>query len=150
MFVRNCKITGNEIKYKKIQVKQTNSNKRVNSDTEAPTLSKKQRNRLQAIELRKKKKERRNQNLMEDVSPAPDQTGDTKEEEEEEEEEVKESENMEEERPYESVNKILFEDEELYEPELFTLVTCAVCETEVGVIDSESVYHFYNVLPSNC
>uniref|UniRef100_A0A5B7CAC2 Putative C-terminal n=1 Tax=Davidia involucrata TaxID=16924 RepID=A0A5B7CAC2_DAVIN len=27
-------------------------------------------------------------------------------------------------------------------------VSCSVCSTEVGVIDEEEVYHFFNVLPS--
>ncbi|XP_023738270.1 uncharacterized protein LOC111886260 isoform X1 [Lactuca sativa] len=34
--------------------------------------------------------------------------------------------------------------------ESFTPVCCSVCETEVGVIDDDEVYHFYNVLPSEC
>lgn len=29
-------------------------------------------------------------------------------------------------------------------------VCCSVCSTEVGVIDEEEVYHFFNVLPSEC
>ncbi|XAR63992.1 hypothetical protein NMG60_11024170 [Bertholletia excelsa] len=29
-------------------------------------------------------------------------------------------------------------------------VCCAVCSTEVGVIDEEEIYHFFNVLPSEC
>ncbi|XP_071701306.1 uncharacterized protein [Rutidosis leptorrhynchoides] len=29
-------------------------------------------------------------------------------------------------------------------------VCCSVCETEVGVIDEDEIYHFYNVLPSEC
>ncbi|XP_031372931.1 E2F-associated phosphoprotein isoform X2 [Punica granatum] len=32
--------------------------------------------------------------------------------------------------------------------ESFKHVCCSVCCTEVGVIDEEEVYHFYNVLPS--
>ncbi|KAK1425589.1 hypothetical protein QVD17_20943 [Tagetes erecta] len=32
--------------------------------------------------------------------------------------------------------------------ESFSPVCCSVCETEVGVIDDEEIYHFYNVLPS--
>jgi hypothetical protein len=27
-------------------------------------------------------------------------------------------------------------------------VSCSVCDTEVAVIDTDEVYHFYNVLPS--
>ncbi|PWA47513.1 E2F-associated phosphoprotein [Artemisia annua] len=34
--------------------------------------------------------------------------------------------------------------------ESYTPVGCSVCDTEVGVIDDEEVYHFYNVLPSEC
>ncbi|KAJ9557941.1 hypothetical protein OSB04_012555 [Centaurea solstitialis] len=34
--------------------------------------------------------------------------------------------------------------------ESFTPVCCSVCETEVGVIDDDEVYHFFNVLPSEC
>ncbi|KAL4585290.1 hypothetical protein LXL04_009906 [Taraxacum kok-saghyz] len=34
--------------------------------------------------------------------------------------------------------------------ESFNPVCCSVCETEVGVIDEDEVYHFYNVLPSEC
>ncbi|KAK7280625.1 hypothetical protein RJT34_25690 [Clitoria ternatea] len=32
--------------------------------------------------------------------------------------------------------------------ETFKQVCCSVCSTEVGVIDEDEVYHFYNVLPS--
>lgn len=32
--------------------------------------------------------------------------------------------------------------------ETFKQVLCSVCSTEVGVIDQDEVYHFYNVLPS--
>lgn len=32
--------------------------------------------------------------------------------------------------------------------EIFKQVCCSVCSTEVGVIDEEEVYHFFNVLPS--
>lgn len=32
--------------------------------------------------------------------------------------------------------------------ETFRQVCCSVCSTEVGVIDEEEVYHFFNVLPS--
>lgn len=28
-------------------------------------------------------------------------------------------------------------------------VCCSVCSTEVGVLDEEEVYHFFNVIPSN-
>lgn len=34
--------------------------------------------------------------------------------------------------------------------ETFKPVCCSVCSTEVGVIDEEEVYHFFNVLPSEC
>ncbi|KAL7180772.1 hypothetical protein ACSBR1_039767 [Camellia fascicularis] len=34
--------------------------------------------------------------------------------------------------------------------ETFKPVCCAVCSTEVGVIDEEEVYHFFNALPSEC
>jgi hypothetical protein len=27
-------------------------------------------------------------------------------------------------------------------------VSCSVCSTEVGIIDGDEVYHFFNVLPS--
>lgn len=27
-------------------------------------------------------------------------------------------------------------------------VSCSVCSTEVGIIDQDEVYHFFNVLPS--
>ncbi|GAX78731.1 hypothetical protein CEUSTIGMA_g6168.t1 [Chlamydomonas eustigma] len=33
--------------------------------------------------------------------------------------------------------------------ELFYAVRCAVCRTEVGVRDSDEVYHFFHVFPSN-
>ena len=32
--------------------------------------------------------------------------------------------------------------------ETFKQVCCVVCSTEVGVMDGEDVYHFFNVLPS--
>ncbi|OMO62418.1 E2F-associated phosphoprotein [Corchorus olitorius] len=32
--------------------------------------------------------------------------------------------------------------------ETFKSVCCSVCSTEVGVIDEDEVYHFFNVLPS--
>ena len=32
--------------------------------------------------------------------------------------------------------------------ETFKPVCCSVCSTEVGVIDEDEVYHFFNVLPS--
>ncbi|KAB1993968.1 hypothetical protein ES319_D13G067900v1 [Gossypium barbadense] len=32
--------------------------------------------------------------------------------------------------------------------EIFKSVHCSVCTTEVGVIDEDEVYHFFNVLPS--
>lgn len=32
--------------------------------------------------------------------------------------------------------------------EIFKQVCCLVCSTEVGVIDEDEVYHFFNVLPS--
>ncbi|EOX99085.1 C-terminal [Theobroma cacao] len=34
--------------------------------------------------------------------------------------------------------------------ETFKPVCCSVCSTEVGVIDEDEVYHFFNVLPSEC
>lgn len=34
------------------------------------------------------------------------------------------------------------------ERETFKPVCCSVCSTEVGVIDEDEVYHFFNVLPS--
>ncbi|KAJ0837974.1 putative E2F-associated phosphoprotein [Helianthus annuus] len=34
--------------------------------------------------------------------------------------------------------------------ESFSPVCCSVCETEVGVIDDDEIYHFFNVLPSEC
>ncbi|XP_061368641.1 uncharacterized protein LOC133311595 [Gastrolobium bilobum] len=33
--------------------------------------------------------------------------------------------------------------------ETFKQVCCSVCSTEVGVIDEDEVYHFFNVLPSH-
>lgn len=30
------------------------------------------------------------------------------------------------------------------------LVCCSLCSTEVGVVDEEEIYHFFNVLPSEC
>jgi len=32
--------------------------------------------------------------------------------------------------------------------ETFKQVCCSVCSTEVGVMDQDEIYHFYNVLPS--
>lgn len=32
--------------------------------------------------------------------------------------------------------------------ETFKSVCCSLCSTEVGVIDEDEVYHFFNVLPS--
>lgn len=32
--------------------------------------------------------------------------------------------------------------------ETFKHVCCSVCSTDVGVIDEDEVYHFYNTLPS--
>ncbi|XP_047179703.1 E2F-associated phosphoprotein [Vigna umbellata] len=32
--------------------------------------------------------------------------------------------------------------------ETFKQVCCSVCTTEVGVMDQDEIYHFYNVLPS--
>lgn len=32
--------------------------------------------------------------------------------------------------------------------ETYKHVCCSVCSTEVGVIDEEEVYHFFNVIPS--
>lgn len=32
--------------------------------------------------------------------------------------------------------------------ETFKRVSCVVCSTEVGAMDEEEVYHFFNVLPS--
>ena len=34
--------------------------------------------------------------------------------------------------------------------ETFKPVHCGVCSTEVGAIDEDEVYHFFNVLPSEC
>ncbi|GLT87130.1 hypothetical protein SLE2022_052290 [Rubroshorea leprosula] len=34
--------------------------------------------------------------------------------------------------------------------EMFKPVCCSVCSTEVGVIDEDEVYHFFNVLPMLC
>lgn len=34
--------------------------------------------------------------------------------------------------------------------EPFSPVNCSVCGTEVGVIDDDEIYHFFNVLPSEC
>ncbi|KAG5531572.1 hypothetical protein RHGRI_026249 [Rhododendron griersonianum] len=34
--------------------------------------------------------------------------------------------------------------------ETFKPVCCSVCSTDIGVIDEEEVYHFFNVLPSEC
>ncbi|KAJ0095048.1 hypothetical protein Patl1_16391 [Pistacia atlantica] len=34
--------------------------------------------------------------------------------------------------------------------ETFKPVFCSVCSTHLGVIDEEEVYHFFNVLPSEC
>lgn len=32
---------------------------------------------------------------------------------------------------------------------IYRPVCCLVCSTEVGVLDEEEVYHFFNVIPSN-
>ncbi|XP_010249646.1 PREDICTED: E2F-associated phosphoprotein [Nelumbo nucifera] len=40
------------------------------------------------------------------------------------------------------------ESEDHVESETFKPVCCLVCSTEVGVIDKEEIYHFFNVLPS--
>ena len=34
--------------------------------------------------------------------------------------------------------------------EIFKPVCCSVCSMKVGVIDKDEVYHFFNVLPSEC
>jgi len=37
---------------------------------------------------------------------------------------------------------------DLADGETFKAVCCSVCSTEVGVIDEDDVYHFFNALPS--
>lgn len=32
--------------------------------------------------------------------------------------------------------------------ERVNLVFCSACSTEIGVVDSEEIYHFFNVIPS--
>jgi len=52
------------------------------------------------------------------------------------------------EKPFQFVDQIMVEDEDKYDQDLFSLVSCAVCDTEIGAVDKDEVYHFYNVLPS--
>jgi len=53
-----------------------------------------------------------------------------------------------EERPYEFIDRIMVEDEGMYFDEIYHPVVCAVCETELAILDDEEVYHFFNVIPS--
>jgi hypothetical protein len=50
---------------------------------------------------------------------------------------------------FEYTDRIYTEDEHLYEPEFYYIVTCKKCEYEVAVMDEEEVYHFHNVIASD-
>ncbi|XP_072958146.1 uncharacterized protein [Typha angustifolia] len=39
--------------------------------------------------------------------------------------------------------------DDVHNDSVFRPVCCAVCSTEVGVLDEEEIYHFFNVIPSN-
>lgn len=51
-------------------------------------------------------------------------------------------------RPWEYVDTILVEDEHNFEQEIYYPVHCGVCDTEVGIMDEEGIYHFHDVVPS--
>jgi len=100
MFVRNCKVSNKELRYKKTEYIDTSNNSK----------SKKS-----------KKKEKEDISLQQ-----PPQ-------------EVKR---------FEYVDNIIVEDEYQFEEEIYFPVNCAICDTEVAVIDKDEVYHFHNVIPS--
>jgi len=55
-----------------------------------------------------------------------------------------------EEGPFELVDHIYVENEHLYENEIYCPVYCSTCGIQVGVMDHEETYHFFNVIPSEC
>ena len=50
--------------------------------------------------------------------------------------------------PFEQADNIYYEDEHLYEPEIYHPVECSVCSTPLGVIDPDEIIHFYHVIPA--
>lgn len=51
--------------------------------------------------------------------------------------------------PLKNADEIYADDEHLYGAEIYHPVRCKLCNTDVGVVDSDEVYHFFNVLPSD-
>lgn len=51
-------------------------------------------------------------------------------------------------KPYQYIDSILVEDEHLFDEQIYKLVYCKLCDTEVAVMDSDEMYHFFNVIPS--
>src|SRR5690606_6682444 len=52
-------------------------------------------------------------------------------------------------KPFEFTDNIMVEDEQLFEPEIYYPVHCAICDVQVAVMDTDEVYHFFNVVPSD-
>jgi len=52
-------------------------------------------------------------------------------------------------KPFEYCDNILVEDEHLYFPEIYFPVHCRECDIQVGILDEEELYHFFNVAPSD-
>ena len=46
-----------------------------------------------------------------------------------------------------NADEIYVEDEYLYYPEMYHPVRCKHCHTDVGIFDTDEVYHFFNVIP---
>jgi hypothetical protein len=128
MFVRNCKVVKDkEIRYRK----------------QAPELSKKQQKKLQFKEAMKAKKlsKKNNATNTTDTSNMSIETPSTQSQQQQE--------NVNIPKPFEFTDNILVEDEHLFEPEIYYPVHCAICDVQVAVMDTDEVYHFFNVVPSD-
>jgi len=151
MFVRNCKvITDKEVRYRKQQPLSKNQQKKeVNKQRKEQYQQKKlQKQKQQTMEQSSNGNSMQHQdnssNLQQhrlDVMEA-EQTTPTQAPV------PTHSTGQPEQKPYQFVDRIMVEDDHLYEKEIYAPVHCAVCDTEVAVFDDEEIYHFFNVIPS--
>eukprot|EP01117_Protostelium_nocturnum_P007577 TRINITY_DN2713_c0_g1_i1.p1 TRINITY_DN2713_c0_g1~~TRINITY_DN2713_c0_g1_i1.p1 ORF type:complete len:244 (+),score=78.06 TRINITY_DN2713_c0_g1_i1:299-1030(+) len=126
MFVRNCRVNKEEeIRYRK-------------NEEIVPQLSRKRQKALAFKERKKILKTNREKGIG---------NVNIKEEKEEESEEKEKKEKVL--LPYEFADKIMENDEHLFESETYLLAYCSNCDAEVGVRDLDEVYHLYNVIPSD-
>lgn len=105
------------------------SNKEIKYRKQANELSKKQKKKLLLQQKRNKKKDKLHENNT-FLDPMDfDNISSNK-------------------KPFEYIDNIMVEDEDQFEKDIYFPVCCKFCDTEVGVIDKDEVYHFWNIIPS--